>query len=120
MGLTFHTKEEEPLMMATISEINAKLCDAQSNGLSLPGALNVMAHVITMVLVCSYNSRQTRERVASTIPDLVSAYMPQWEKIIADQQRSSLRSEAAAEAPISAESANPNPNTPPERAKGGE
>jgi hypothetical protein len=30
----------------------------------------------------------------------------------------SLRSEAAAEAPISAESANP--NTPPERAKGGE
>jgi hypothetical protein len=34
------------------------------------------------------------------------------------RKRTSLRSEAAAEAPISAESATP--NTPPERAKGGE
>jgi hypothetical protein len=85
MGLVFHSKEEEPLMMETITGVSSLLCAAQAKGLSLPGALNVMAQVMTMVLVCSYRSSATREQVALTIPDLVKAYIPQWETILAKQ-----------------------------------
>jgi hypothetical protein len=84
MGLVFHSKEEEPLMMETVVAINHVLGEAQMRGLSLPGALNVVAHTLTSILVSSYSSPETRMRVASSVPDLVKAYVPQWEKIIAN------------------------------------
>lgn len=83
MKLHHHLPAEEPIMLRVVDEINKILSDACSNGLSLSGGLNCLIHAVTMTLVSAYADNDKRLRVAADIPDVVKAYIPQWEKIIA-------------------------------------
>ena len=83
MKLHYHDISEEPLMVNVVDQINVILFDAQSKGLSLSGGLNCLAHAMTMVLVSAYDNNATRLQVASALPDLITAYVPQWERLTA-------------------------------------
>ena len=88
--LHYHGKEEEPLMREVVNEINLLLVAANKRGLSLSGGVNSLVHALTMVLVMAYDDDDTRHRVASDIPDVVRAYIPQWERMI-EQERQRQR-----------------------------
>lgn len=85
MPLHHHKPEEEPLMNEVIQGANKMLVDAMRKGLSLSGGLNAMSQVVTMILVMAYKDQATREQVASAFPDMIKAYTPRWEKVIAQQ-----------------------------------
>lgn len=78
-----HRTVEEPLMSEVVQSINNTLFEAQERGLSLSGGLNCLMHAVTLTLVSAYSDNKTRMEVASSLPDVVRAYVPQWEKILA-------------------------------------
>ena len=77
-----HSKDEEPVMLEVVHDINVLLVSAQEKGLSLSGGINCLIHAMTMLLVMAYDDNKTRKRVAADIPDVISAYLPQWERIV--------------------------------------
>lgn len=97
--LHFHAITEEPLMQEVVDAINRLLFDAQERGLSLSGGLNCLAHAMTLVLVSAYSDNPTRLRVAADIPDVIRAYIPQWERLIAAWKASPPSSKGGTSAP---------------------
>ena len=62
--------------------------EAQAGQLNHAEAINAASHVLTSVLVGAYKTTKDREAVIQALPDVVRAYIPQWEKIYAAFERS--------------------------------
>ena len=66
---------------------NALADIAQQHELNIAEAINAAAQVFTSVLVGAYRNTKEREVVIAALPDLIRAYIPQWEKIYAGVRR---------------------------------
>lgn len=88
MGLT-QTRPEKSAAMerAAYAMRNTLAKEAREGELNHAESLNAAAHVFTSILVGCYATKKDREVVIQALPDLVRAYIPQWEKIYADFER---------------------------------
>ena len=88
MGLTFTRPEKSAAMERAAYAMRDTLAkEAQAGELNHAEAINSAAHVFTSILVGAYRTSKDREAVIQALPDLVRAYIPQWEKIYAAFER---------------------------------
>ena len=88
MALTMTRPEKELGMTEAVGEMRNTLAQiALKNELNIAEAVNAAAQVFTSILVGGYSSVKDREVVISALPDLVRAYIPQWEKVYAEFER---------------------------------
>lgn len=85
MGLTQTRPEKAEATTRAVGAMRNVLAKkARAAGLNHAEAINAAAQVFTSILVGAYQTEKDREIVISVLPDLVRAYIPQWEKIYAD------------------------------------
>lgn len=84
MSLTMSRPEKAEATTLVVGEMrNALGVSAQKYGLNIAEAINAAAQVFASTLVGAYQEKKDREAVIQALPDLVRAYIPQWEKIYA-------------------------------------
>lgn len=89
MNLT-HTRREKAMACnkACYAMRETMAAHARRDGLNHAEALNAAAQVFSSILAGSYSGQKEREIVISAIPDLVRAYLPQWDKIYLEFRQS--------------------------------
>lgn len=81
--LQMNTQEEEPLVWETVDAIQHVMLASQTKGLSLPGALKVLCCSIAQILATAYRDQKNRESVLSSVPDVIRALIPTFERLLA-------------------------------------
>lgn len=83
MSLIFSRPEKSEAMTRLVYALRETAVEpARSGELNLAEVVNAFGQAFASVLVGAYDTKN-REVVLTSLPDLVRAYFPQWEKIYA-------------------------------------
>lgn len=83
--LTLTRPEKDHACSQTCFAMRAAMVEhVVANDLNHAEALNAAAQVFSSILAGAYAAPRDREIVISGLPDIVRAYLPQWDKIYAD------------------------------------
>lgn len=88
MSLTQSRQEKQTAIIEAAGEMrNALAGVAQRNELNIAEAMTAATHALVSVIVGGYAPGKNREIVLGSIPDLMRASIPDWERIYASFNR---------------------------------